>query len=84
MLSNTIKAVIALICSCTIVSGLFAADAGQSVAADSSKHFDPKGKPPSKYTIELQKGASSPAHQARAKKYRRAHRWARRLIDKMS
>jgi alkyl sulfatase BDS1-like metallo-beta-lactamase superfamily hydrolase len=56
MLSNRIKAVIALICSCTIVSGVFGADAGPSVTADPSKHFDPKGKPPSKYTIELQKG----------------------------
>ena len=29
---------------------------GQTVAADPTKHFDPKGKPPSKFTIELQDG----------------------------
>jgi alkyl sulfatase BDS1-like metallo-beta-lactamase superfamily hydrolase len=30
--------------------------AGEIVAADPTKHFDPKGKPPSKFTIELQNG----------------------------
>src|SRR3954447_23251515 len=29
---------------------------GDIVAADPIKHFDPKGKPPSKFTIELQNG----------------------------
>src|SRR3954447_11636715 len=29
---------------------------GDIVAADPTKHFDPKGKPPSKFTIELQSG----------------------------
>ena len=33
----------------------FAAGGGDIVTADPSKHFDPKGKMPSKYTIELQK-----------------------------
>jgi alkyl sulfatase BDS1-like metallo-beta-lactamase superfamily hydrolase len=33
-----------------------AAGGGGVVTADPSKHFDSKGKPPSKYTIELQKG----------------------------
>ena len=37
-------------------STAFAAGSGGIVAADPSKHFDPKGKMPSKYTIELQKG----------------------------
>ena len=34
----------------------FAAGGGEVVAADPSKHFDPKGKPPSKFSIELQNG----------------------------
>jgi len=33
-----------------------AAGGGGVVAADPSKHFDPKGKPPSQFTIELQNG----------------------------
>src|SRR5690242_262842 len=45
----TTKAVLVFAGICGIISG-------QSVTADPSKHFDPKGKPPSKYTIELQKG----------------------------
>src|SRR3954454_9787068 len=32
------------------------AGGGDIVAADPTKHFDPKGKPPSKFTIELQNG----------------------------
>jgi alkyl sulfatase BDS1-like metallo-beta-lactamase superfamily hydrolase len=39
-----------------VVPAAFAAGGGAIVKADPSKHFDPKGKPPSKYTIELQKG----------------------------
>jgi alkyl sulfatase BDS1-like metallo-beta-lactamase superfamily hydrolase len=53
---RAIKALLALACTCGIVSGVFAQEAGQNAAADASKHFDPKGKPPSKFTIELQKG----------------------------
>lgn len=34
----------------------FAAGGGSIVAADPTKHFDPKGKMPSKFTIELQNG----------------------------
>ena len=37
-------------------SSAFGAGSGAIVTADPSKHFDPKGKMPSKYTIELQKG----------------------------
>jgi alkyl sulfatase BDS1-like metallo-beta-lactamase superfamily hydrolase len=33
-----------------------AAGGGSIVTADPSKHFDPKGKPPSKFTLELQNG----------------------------
>jgi alkyl sulfatase BDS1-like metallo-beta-lactamase superfamily hydrolase len=36
-----------------------AAGGGDVVATDPSKHFDPKGKMPSKFTIELQKGLRS-------------------------
>jgi alkyl sulfatase BDS1-like metallo-beta-lactamase superfamily hydrolase len=40
-----------------IISGsVFAAGGGDVVTADPSKHFDPKGKMPSKFTIELQNG----------------------------
>lgn len=40
-----------------ILSGsVFAAGGGDVVTADPSKHFDPKGKLPSKFTIELQNG----------------------------
>ncbi len=34
----------------------FAAGGGGIVTADPTKHFDPKGKMPSKFTIELQNG----------------------------
>jgi hypothetical protein len=34
----------------------FAAGGGSIVTADPSKHFDPKGKPASKFTLELQNG----------------------------
>ena len=35
---------------------VFASGGGAVVTADPSKHFDPKGKPPSSFTIELQNG----------------------------
>jgi alkyl sulfatase BDS1-like metallo-beta-lactamase superfamily hydrolase len=42
---------------CLMISGtVFAAGGGDVVTADPSKHFDPKGKMPSKFTIELQNG----------------------------
>jgi alkyl sulfatase BDS1-like metallo-beta-lactamase superfamily hydrolase len=39
-----------------LATSAFAAGSGGIVTADPSKHFDPKGKMPSKYTVELQKG----------------------------
>jgi alkyl sulfatase BDS1-like metallo-beta-lactamase superfamily hydrolase len=39
-----------------IASPAFAAGGGGVITADPSKHFDPKGKMPSKFTIELQNG----------------------------
>ncbi len=56
MLSKATRAVLTLACTCGIVSAVLAAGGGTIVTVDPSKHFDPKGKPPSKYTIELQKG----------------------------
>jgi alkyl sulfatase BDS1-like metallo-beta-lactamase superfamily hydrolase len=40
----------------TVSGALLAAGGGAIVAADPSKHFDPKGKAPSKFTVELQDG----------------------------
>ena len=46
-----------LVAASMLLSGnVFAAGGGEIVASDPSKHFDPKGKPPSKFTIELQNG----------------------------
>jgi len=45
-----------LIFSCVVTNSMFAAGGGGVVTADPSKHFDSKGKMPSKYTIELQNG----------------------------
>jgi alkyl sulfatase BDS1-like metallo-beta-lactamase superfamily hydrolase len=39
-----------------VTTTIFAAGGGAIVTADPSKHFDSKGKMPSKYTVELQKG----------------------------
>jgi alkyl sulfatase BDS1-like metallo-beta-lactamase superfamily hydrolase len=39
-----------------MVNTVFAAGGGGVVTADPSKHFDPKGKMPSEFTIELQNG----------------------------
>jgi alkyl sulfatase BDS1-like metallo-beta-lactamase superfamily hydrolase len=41
---------------CLFTSAAFAAGGGDVVTADPTKHFDAKGKQPSKYTIELQNG----------------------------
>ncbi len=41
---------------CFLVSGAFGAGGGGVITADPTKHFDPKGKPPSKFTVELQNG----------------------------
>ncbi|MGH8070874.1 MAG: alkyl/aryl-sulfatase [Candidatus Entotheonellia bacterium] len=56
MPSKATRAVLTLACTCGIVSAVLAAGGGTIVTVDPSKHFDPKGKPPSEYTIELQKG----------------------------
>ena len=40
--------------ACTASSAAWAAGGGEIVASDPSKHFDPKGKEPSSYTVELQ------------------------------
>jgi alkyl sulfatase BDS1-like metallo-beta-lactamase superfamily hydrolase len=45
-----------LVLSCFFTINSFAAAGGEIVASDPSKHFDPKGKQPSKFTIEVQKG----------------------------
>ena len=41
---------------CGTFSTAFAAGGGEVVTSDPSKHFDVKGKMPSKFTIELQSG----------------------------
>ena len=51
-----IKSISLLISMITIAVSCFAAGGGKIVAADPSKHFDPKGKLPSEFTIELQNG----------------------------
>jgi alkyl sulfatase BDS1-like metallo-beta-lactamase superfamily hydrolase len=48
--------VIALALFCGFSCSAFGAGGGGIVKADPSKHFDPKGKMPSKFTIELQNG----------------------------
>ena len=50
------KSISLLISMITIAVSCFAAGGGKIVAADPSKHFDPKGKMPSEFTIELQNG----------------------------
>jgi len=50
------QAVLISVITCGIGVRAFAAGGGDVVTADPSKHFDPKGKPPSKFTIELQNG----------------------------
>lgn len=45
--------------SCCLSLSAFAASGGAIVASDPSKHFDPKGKMPSTYTIELRKGLTA-------------------------
>lgn len=41
---------------CALAAPAFSAGGGGVVSADPSKHFDPKGREPSKFTIELQNG----------------------------
>lgn len=50
------KFVFLMVMSLLFTVSAFAAGGGDVVTADPSKHFDPKGKMPSKFTIELQNG----------------------------
>jgi len=47
---------VAAVCLACIAGQTYAASGGAIITADPSKHFDPKGKLPSTYTIELQNG----------------------------
>ncbi|UCD34125.1 MAG: MBL fold metallo-hydrolase, partial [Nitrospiraceae bacterium] len=47
---------IALCITLALTASVFAAGGGGVVTADPTKHFDPKGKMPSRFTIELQNG----------------------------
>jgi len=50
------RAIQLMIVSLVFTGSVFAAGGGAIVTADPSKHFDPKGNMPSKFTIELQNG----------------------------
>jgi len=45
-----------VIISLILAGSVFAAGGGSIIASDPTKHFDPKGKVPSKFTVELQNG----------------------------
>ncbi len=55
-MKKTLSIFLMLILSLAVTNSIFAAGGGGVVTADPSKHFDSKGKMPSKYTIELQNG----------------------------
>jgi len=52
MVFNLYRVVITFVLICGVCTHAFAAGGGEIVKSDPSKHFDPKGNPPSKYTIE--------------------------------
>ncbi len=54
MIIKTTRASFVIALAWGVVSTAFAAGGGSIVTADPTKHFDPKGKLPSKYTIEYQ------------------------------
>jgi alkyl sulfatase BDS1-like metallo-beta-lactamase superfamily hydrolase len=57
MTSNYLyKLIVSAVVVLFMSSASFAAGGGKIVKADPSKHFDPKGKMPSEFTIELQNG----------------------------
>jgi alkyl sulfatase BDS1-like metallo-beta-lactamase superfamily hydrolase len=56
MIRATHRVAISAVLTCCISTAAIAAEGGAMVTSDTSKHFDPKGKIPSKYTVELQKG----------------------------
>ena len=51
-----IKSISLLLSMIAVAVSCLAAGGGKIVAADPSKHFDPKGNLPSEFTIELQNG----------------------------
>jgi alkyl sulfatase BDS1-like metallo-beta-lactamase superfamily hydrolase len=55
-MSQMLKIKLLLIVLLGLAAISFAAGGGKIVAADPTKHFDPKGKMPSEFTIELQNG----------------------------
>jgi len=50
------KTILFMVVSLILAGPVFAAGGGDVVSADPTRHFDPKGKMPSKFTIELQNG----------------------------
>ena len=56
MMRKLIRMTIASAFVCGMFSTAFAAGGGDVITSDPSKHFDAKGKLPSKFTIELQNG----------------------------
>ena len=56
MIIQIMRASLAIAFSCVMATMVLAAGGGSIVTADPTKHFDPKGNPPSAYTIKLQNG----------------------------
>ncbi len=54
MIKNILTSFVSAVVIAAIGTPAFGAGGGSVVTADPSKHFDPKGKLPSKYTIEIQ------------------------------
>jgi len=52
----SIRTVCLTVAMIALAATSFAAGGGAIITADPSKHFDPKGKLPSKFTVELQNG----------------------------
>lgn len=50
------RIITSIVVSLMLAGTAFAAGGGGVITSDPSKHFDPKGKMPSKYTLELQNG----------------------------
>ena len=55
-MSHMYRVNLLLVIMISLASSSFAAGGGEIVKADPNKHFDPKGKLPSEFTIELQNG----------------------------
>ena len=56
VMKNSLIILLSLVFSCFLINAAFGAGGGGVVTADPTKHFDPKGKMPSEFTIELQNG----------------------------